>query len=80
MLLGSGEVITEQQRQRLLKATRNFREQAPEAYPDGTQNGDQFLGYDLGALTTYLQFRNGRIVNFNPRDYDEPAHFSAIAP
>lgn len=79
-ILGTGTVITEQERQRLLKATRDFQQQTPAAYPDGTTDDDQFVGYDLGTFTTYLQFRNGRIVNFNPREFDVPFQFTAIRP
>ena len=38
------------------------------------------MGYDLGSHISCLQFRNGKIVNFNPQDNDKRFQFRAITP
>ena len=77
-LLGSGVALAEEQRHKLIAATRDFSQQTPESYPDGVTKDDQFLAYDLGSHTSYIQFRDGAIVNFNPREYDANFELSAI--
>ncbi len=42
----------------------------PQHYPDGAKDGDQFLVYVYGNLVVDLQFRDGRLINFNPKEYE----------
>ena len=79
-LLGRGTPIAEQRRLQLVQATRDFCQQTPDSYPDGADADDFFIGYDLGSHISHLQFRNGRIVNFNPREYDNKFKVRAISP
>lgn len=47
--------------------------------PDGLESGDRFALWRAGQFSTYLQFRDGRLVNFNPADYAEPWTVSVIS-
>ena len=78
-LLGPGFIPDEAQRQNLIKATRDFAQQTPDAYPDGTELDDQFIGYEIGSNVHYLQFRSGRIVNFDPREYNHSFELKTTA-
>ena len=78
--LGDGKVVTERDRQKLLATVQDFCRQTPQSYPDRVDADDQFVGYDLGGHTTYLQFREGVLINFTPREYGGPLQFKAVHP
>jgi hypothetical protein len=69
-VLGPGEEVIGQRREKLLSASRHFMVQSPDAYPDGVEEADVFIEYRVGLNTGYqFQFRDGRVINFNPNDY-----------
>ena len=72
-LLGPGIGVSEAQRVRLVKSVAEFQRQVPESRPDGVKQDDQFLGYEVSGMTIYLQFRDSRLVNFRPEDFETPA-------
>lgn len=63
----------------MIKATRDFAQQTPDAYPDGTELDDQFIGDEIGSNVHYLQFRSGKIVNFDPREYGDSFELKSTA-
>ena len=75
--LGDGVVVTEEKnRLRLVAVVEEASRSYPESFPDGAQASDQFVDYGFG----YLQVRDGVLVNFNPREYDEPFVFTYLSP
>jgi hypothetical protein len=72
-LLGAGKPVDEQQRVKLLGTIANFQRQTPASTPDGVEPDDQFLGYEASGMTIYLQFRDERLINFRPEDFERPA-------
>src|SRR5438128_947362 len=68
-LLGPGWEVRDDEQRRLVLVTRQIASRT-NTYPAGTQDDDRFVGYpskDGGTL--YLQFRNGKLINFNPDDF-----------
>jgi len=69
-LLGPG--VQPEDRDKLLRATRRLAERFPEESPVGVKDDDVFLHYtsreDLGV---FLQFRKGRLVNFDPQRFEK---------
>jgi len=56
----------------LLRATRRFAQRYPQDYPAGVKDEDLFIVYSTeGDLTVALQFRDGRLINFNRQDYEQ---------
>jgi hypothetical protein len=45
--------------------------QAGLGYPDGVEARDVFVEYSIAWGGTFFQFRNNKLVNFNPGDYTE---------
>jgi hypothetical protein len=78
--LGDGVVVTEKGRLRLVAVFEEAAKRSPEFYPDGAKPHDQFVGYKFGLNTFYLQFRDGVLVNFNPREYDKPFEITYLSP
>jgi len=78
--LGDGVVGTEKHQLALIAAAEKCSRLAPESWPDGVTADDHFIGYTFGPTTSYLQFRDGVLVNFNPRDYDKPFQFTGLCP
>ena len=67
-LLGPGMVPPD--KALVLAATRKLAEQNPTRVPDGVRDSDEFLGYRYGKRSIgFLQFRDGKLVNFSPKDY-----------
>jgi len=78
--LGDGVVVTEKHQRALVAAAEECSRVAPDSWPDGVTADDHFIGYTFGPTTSYLQFRDGVLVNFNPRDYDKPFQFTGLCP
>lgn len=78
--LRDGVVVTEEHQRALVAAAEKCSRLAPESWPDGVTADDHFIGYTFGPTTSYLQFRDGALVNFNPRDYDKPFQFTGLCP
>ena len=46
----------------------------PSSFPDGVAEIDAFYEFAEGPnMATILQFRNGRMVNFDPKEFQEPS-------
>ena len=80
-LLGPGIAVSPAEREGLLRAMGDFARQTPASVPDGVEPGDQFLGYTSGTgITIYLQFRDGKLVNFNSNDWEQPTTIAGVSP
>lgn len=65
-LLGPGD---RKDQAKQLSFTKLCAERAPKFYPDGVQEGDEFLAFHAADnCSISLQFRNGKLVNHNPKD------------
>ena len=54
-------------------AVRQFMQQSPADFPDGVQEGDEWIAYPTDAdIVVNLQTRGGRLVNFNPQAFAQP--------
>ena len=70
-LLGRGIDPLEKDRQRHLAVSRDLASRSP-SFPDGVQDDDNFVGYRCNEEGfCYLQFRNGKLINFNPSGFAE---------
>jgi hypothetical protein len=69
-LLGPGKAITDV---KFRRSVEKFVARAPSGYPQGLNPEDEFLGFAVGPNMTILQFRNGRLINFKPSDFDNPS-------
>ena len=67
-LLGKGRHAPE-----WVTSLRRATEIHPQGFPDSVQEGDTILEYPLtyaaGSGAHYLQFRNGKIINFDPKSF-----------
>ncbi|MHC4130708.1 MAG: hypothetical protein ACYSSP_03655 [Planctomycetota bacterium] len=68
-LLGAGMLQTGERKKRLISANKRLMQKYPEDYPYGIKDTDEFVGYFCYGATLYLQFRDGRLINFNRDDY-----------
>lgn len=73
-----GEGLPARNPERLVAVTQKFAQRSPQSYPEGVRDDDMFLGYQGGSGTLYLQFRAGRLINFNPRDFEKVPEFAGI--
>jgi len=68
-LLGPGEP---QDQKGSVEICRKLAVKVPQSYPDGIQDEDMFLGYQLGpGGMLVLQFRDGHLVNFVREQFAE---------
>jgi hypothetical protein len=78
-LLGPGAVLSNPEDHR--QTLRELADRSPERYPDGIEESDEFLVYPTRVgWVEVLQFRNGRLINFNPRQYEEAPSVYVIPP
>jgi len=75
-LLGIGE--PPRNPEKLVAVTQKFAQRSPQSYPDGVRDGDVFLGYRGGNQTLYLQFREGRLINFNAKDFEQIPELTGV--
>ncbi len=69
-ILGRGVVSTDS---KLRRSASSFAQMNPKGWPQGVQEGDVFHKYQSGqGQEQVLQFRAGRLVNFNPREFAGP--------
>ncbi len=69
--LGPGKVKSDP---KVRRSAATIAMQSPEEYPQGVDEGDEFRGYQTGpGVSTILQFRGRRLVNFDPRNYAGPS-------
>ena len=69
-LLGPGAVLSGESRDRAANHYAQLTRQRPQVFPDGVVGDDVFVGYDSDAAALALQFRNGRLVNFDPKRFE----------
>ena len=68
--LGRGEVCTDP---KSLRSLARLVRLLPGKYSQGYEDGDEFRRYVSGPATLInLQFRGGRLVNFDPREFGSP--------
>lgn len=73
-MLGPGELITGDNRERELKQAPDI----PRLYPDGLLPSDTIVSYPVGKLTyMHLYFRDGALINFDPTQYQKPEEFES---
>ena len=77
-LLGKGE--PPQNREKLIAAVKKFAQRLPQSYPDGVRDDDVFLDYRAGNMTVSLQFREGRLINLNPKDFEKVPELVGVRP
>ncbi len=70
-LLGKGSPPKSQVK--LVKVLQKMAQVRPQGYPDGIKEDDQFVGFDgPNGSTIYLQFRDGKLINFDPKEFSRP--------
>ena len=77
-LLGPGMQEDAKQHAQLIRATRKFTEHFPVSYPQGVEESDSFLGYYHDSdhnMSWWFQFRNDRLINYDPREFENPNIF-----
>ena len=69
-LLGIGKIPSPADKEKLLSAIKKGTQKLPQAYPDGVEDIDEFVGYGCGPESVncggeifYLQFRDGKLIN-----------------
>ena len=66
LLLGQVPICVDPRAMRVsIKSARAF----PSDYPQGVQADDEFRTYPMGSGGVYLQFRRGRLINFDPKNF-----------
>jgi hypothetical protein len=50
----------------------------PHEFPDGLEEGDEWIEYQTGIISQPIQVRDGRLVNFKPSAYAEPPQVQLI--
>jgi DNA-directed RNA polymerase subunit RPC12/RpoP len=50
----------------------------PHEFPDGLEEGDEWIEYPTGIISQPIQVRDGRLVNFKPSAYAEPPQVQLI--
>lgn len=71
-LLGDGTAATN--REKFVRVMNAVTNKNPQAYSDGIEDQDQFIGFTgrgQPEMTVFLQFRNGRLINFQPSDFEK---------
>ncbi|MEM9346045.1 MAG: hypothetical protein AAGB26_05460 [Planctomycetota bacterium] len=67
--LGLGEAVGKQQRGPLNRMVQKY----PDDFPDGIEVDDLFFAYSYSEnCSDVLQFRNNRLINFDPSFYENP--------
>ena len=77
-LIGTGNPVVEG-REDLVSERREAAQWHPETFPDGVFGTDTFVTWPIGDDSVTLQFRNGVLVNHDPRfylDYQLPHYIS----
>lgn len=71
-LLGPGTPPTDMPR--VIAAARKAADRTPARFMQGVGDNDQFLGWRYGKRSLgYLQFRDGLLINFDPKAYADLA-------
>ncbi len=71
-LLGPGTAPADMPR--VIAAARKAANRAPARFMQGVGDNDQFLGWRYGKRSMgYLQFRDGSLINFDPKAYADLA-------
>ena len=80
-LLGRGEQVSEPERQEFVRGFHHFFRKDPDYFPDGVTDDDGILNYRVkGGVTIQIGFRDGKLVNFHPKDFEQPYEIHLINP
>ena len=79
-LLGPGERVSEVDRQQYVRVFEKFRQKSPDLFPHGVNETDGVLNYQLKGLTVQICFRDGKLINFAPKDFEQPMDIKLINP
>lgn len=71
-VLGPGEPVKDAQKFRAAIRRR------PHGFPDGVTDRDTFLRYRCAGGATYLQFRDGRLINHDPSRIEAAADVKVL--
>ena len=79
-LLGNGERVSETERQEFVRVFQAFSRRSPELFPDGVTDDDGVFNYRLKGVSVQFCYRNGKLVNFDPKDFEQPMQIKFINP
>lgn len=66
-LLGAGQ---DGQGKNPNEAMKKMAAKNPSGWPDGVKDDDRMIAYPFdGGVILWLQFRNGKLINYNPADF-----------
>ncbi len=71
-LLGKGTPPKDQAK--LVRVLQKMAQVRPQGYPEGIQENDPFAGFSFNgshSSIVYLQFRNGKLINFDPKEFSK---------
>ena len=69
-LLGPGVILSGAERDLAAAHYLQLARGRPQVFRDGIVGDDVFLGYNSDASALALQFRNGRLINFDPKRFE----------
>lgn len=73
-LLGPGFVVTaSDELARAVRARKQMISRGDPSMTSGYRDGDMFMEWKYGIATYQFQFRDGRIINFDPEEFRDPA-------
>jgi len=75
-LLGRGQPPEDPEKS--LARARKFAERQPQSFPVGVRDDDRFLEYSAGNLGVILQFRDGRLINFDTNQFKQLPEVSRL--
>ena len=70
-LLGPGTLLSGAGRDQAANHYVRLTRERPKVFSDGVVGDDVFLGYDSEASALALQFRNGRLINFDRKQFEK---------
>lgn len=79
-LLGPSSPLSGSDKDRAANNFAQLTQQRPQVFTEGVAGDDAFLAYRGGTLVVPLQFRNGRLVNFDPRQFEKLPSESGKSP
>lgn len=71
--LGLFDRVHDEHRSQLISGYERAANSTPDAFPDGVTDRDEFIRLRMDDAELNLQVRDKRLVNFNPRNFDQPS-------
>ena len=78
--LGVGSRPIGESRDAVLRALNSMNSKVPHRFPDGVHADDLIVGYETDGITQFFQFRDGRLMNHNPKDFEQPMTIYVLNP